>query len=161
MYSSHNKIEIRLYVKILFSKSGSQALRETAYFRDDMTVQFYSRWRWYFEYRAALLKVEYPKSFVQLNQGNYEYILPDDELRLKLENKIRAAKGKITEFNRRLTNLSNNWNELFPIEQHPDWTKIVQKNDYYKLQLSLLTTEYESLTKQNHEKLSQSDLYQE
>lgn len=151
MYSLPNNIEIRLYVKILFSKSGSQALRETAYFRDDMTVQFYERWRWYFEYRAALLKVKHPKSYVQLNQGNYEYVLPEDELRTKLENKIRAAKSMVTQIDRKMQNLIDNWSELFPIDHHPDWTKIVQKKDYYRLQLNLLITEYESLTKQNYE----------
>lgn len=149
MYSLPNNTEIRLYVKILFSKSGSRALCETVYFRDDMSVQFYERWRWYFEYRAALLKVKHPKSYVQLNQGNYEYVLPEDELRTKLENKIRAAKKMFTQIDRKMQNVIENWNELFPIEHHPDWPKTVQKMEYYRLQLDLLTTEYESLIKMN------------
>lgn len=146
MYSLPNNIEIRLYVKILFSKSGSRALCETAYFRDDMSVQFYDRWRWYFEYRAALLKVKHPKSYVQLNQGNYEYVLPDDELRIKLENKIRAAKCKITEFNRKLKKLIDSWSELFPIEEHPDYSKISGRLNWYKENLQLLLNEQKSMS---------------
>lgn len=145
MYNDSNKVEKRLYVKILFSQSGSQALSETAYFRNDMTVQFYHRWKWYFEYRAALLKVRHPKSFVQLYQGVYDYVLPEEELRTKLENKIRAAKGRITEFDGKLKNLVDSWSELFPIEQHPDWTKVVQKRESYQLQLNLLTKEYQTI----------------
>lgn len=146
MYSFPNDIEIRLYVKILFSKSGSQSLRETAYFRNDMTVQFYERWRWYFEYRAALLKVKYPKSFVQLNQGNYEYTLPVEELYKKLDNKIRGAKGKITELERKRNELQANWRELFPIEQHPDWPRLLNKIEAYNCKLQELINEKNTLS---------------
>lgn len=151
MYILPNNIERRLFVKILFSATGSRALAETAYYRNDMTIEFYVRWKWFFEYRAALLKVKNPRALVDYFQGVYDYELPEDELRKKLENKIRAAKGKITEFNRKLKKLIDSWSELFPIEYHPEWTKIVQKKDYYRLQLNLLITEYETLTKQNHE----------
>lgn len=151
MYSLPNNTEKRIYVKILFSITGIQPLATAAYYRNDMTVQFYHRWKWYFDYRAALLKVKHPKSFVSLYQGAYDYVLPEVEYRTKLENKIRAAKGRITEFDGKLKNLIDTWHELLPIEHHPDWTKIVQKKDYYRLQLNLLITEYESLTKQNHE----------
>lgn len=43
------------------------------------------------------------------------------------------------------------WTAEHDKEEHPEWTKIVQKKDYYRLQLNLLITEYESLTKQNYE----------
>ena len=151
MYSLPNNTEKRLYVKILFSITGVQSLAIVAYYRSDMTIEFYYRWKWYFEYRAALLRVKYPKSFISLTQGAYDYVLPEDELRTKLENKIRAAKSMITQIDRKVQNLIDNWSELFPIEHHPDWTRIVQKKDYYRLQLNLLITEYETLTKQNYE----------
>lgn len=151
MYSLPNNIERRLYVKILFSTTSSRALAETAYFRNDMTIEFYFRWKWFFEYRAALLKMKNPRAIVTYEQGAYDYVLPEDELRTKLENKIRAAKGKITEFESKLKFAQENWNELFPIQHHPDWTKIVQKREAYLLQLNLLTTEYESLTTQHYE----------
>jgi len=143
MYNDSNIIEIRFFVKIRFSATGQRALAETVYFKNDMTFSFYSKWEWYFKYRAALLQVKHPKAFVEFSQGSYELILAETEYKEKLENLIRAAKSKITEFERKQQNLLDNWSEIFPIEQHPDWTKIVQKMEGYRLRLNSLTTEYE------------------
>lgn len=146
MYTLPNNIERRLFVKILFSATGSRALAETAYYRNDMTIAFYHRWKWFFEYRAALLKVKNPHALVDYFQGAYDYELPEDELRKKLENKIRAAKGKITEFNRKLKKLIDSWSELFPIEEHPDYSKISGRLNWYKENLQLLLNEQKSMS---------------
>jgi len=60
------KSERRVFVKITFNEKGISSLRKTVYFRNDMRADFFQRWRWYFEYRAALLRVKYPKSFIEL-----------------------------------------------------------------------------------------------
>lgn len=133
----------RIYVKIRFSQSGYRALAETVYYKNDMTVPFFGRWEWFFKYRAALLQVEYPKAFVEIQSGSYKYVLPSEEQRSLLENRIRSAKGKVTELERKMHNAASHWNEIFPIEQHPLWVNLVEKKKRYEAQLIELENEYE------------------
>lgn len=140
-----DKVEKRLFVKIRFSASGQRALAETAYFKDDMAMDFYLRWEWYFKYRSALLQVKSPKAFVELIHGSYDFVLPETEYKQKLENLIRAAKAKITKCDNDIQLARDNWNEIFPIDLHPDWKRALQKRLDYSLRLVLLTTEYESI----------------
>jgi hypothetical protein len=146
----NNSEEIRLFVKILFTPRY-QALAEVVYFRNDMTVEFYQRWKWYFEYRAALIKVQNAKSIVTIQQGSYPYILPKDELIKKLESKIRSKKAKIVEFENKLQNAVNKWDELYPIEQHPLWSRVIEKKSAYYSELKNLEQELKVIKNNNNQ----------
>lgn len=124
--------EKRYFVKILFSPSGSRALAETAYFRKDMHLVFLNRWQWYFDYRMSLLKVQNPRAFVFLEQGCYDYVLPRDQYLAKVKNTYIGHKRMLSIFNNKLAELRHNWNELFPLEDHPDWKKICEKKERYQ-----------------------------
>ena len=140
-----NKSEFRIFVKILFAESGTAAMAEVHYFRNDMTVPFYQKWRWYFEYRAALLRVKYPKSFIGYEQGSYIYELPENMYKDKVKNIYFSNKRQFCKFNNRLNALKQNWNEIFPIEEHPDYIKIMDKKAYYQKQLNESKKLYDSL----------------
>ena len=141
----NNKIETRIFVKILFSEKGIAALAEVHYFRNEMNVEFFQRWKWYFEYRAALLRVNFPRAFVKFETGNYEYVLPEDKYREKVKNMYLSNKRQLTKFNNKLTQLYANWNELFPIEENPDWVKITKKKEWYESQFNKSKVEYDAI----------------
>ena len=44
-----------------------------------------------------------------------------------------------------LLRTQNNWNELFPIESHPHWAKVMDKLSRYERQLDYSESEYNSL----------------
>jgi hypothetical protein len=144
MYTHDNSKETRIYAKILFGESGKSALAKCVYFRNDMTVDFFQRWKWYFKYRAALLRVKNPKAYIDYVHGPYEYILPENQYKKKLENNIKAAKSKLTEYSNKIARAKANWSEIFPIEDHPGWKKTKEKKEYYELRLQILKQEYET-----------------
>lgn len=109
------------------SDGGTKPLVEQPYFRNDMKPQFFEKWKWYFEYRAALYKVQNPRLDVHYEYGAYEYTLPEDDYRQKLKNLERKRKAQLTEFTCKLENIRKNWNELFPLEDHPQYKKIQEK----------------------------------
>lgn len=141
-----NKKERRMYVKIRFYKNRRYStLAEVYYFRNEMSIDFFMRWKWYFEYRAALLRVQNPHAFIELTHGSYEFTLPDEEYRIKTYNLLLGAKRKKTEFQNKIDYAKKNWNELFPIEDHPLWKKVEEKLNYYIKRVELLSKEYEVL----------------
>jgi hypothetical protein len=134
--------ETRIFVKILFSENGLSALSTVHYFRNEMKVDFFQRWKWYFEYRAALLRVKYPKAYIALEHGPYEYILPEHEYQQKIRNRYIADKAQLTKFKHKLDSISQNYNQIFPIEEHPDYKKINAKLEEYREQLKASELEY-------------------
>lgn len=147
MYIINPRIEIRIYVKIRFSEKNISALSEVVYYRNEMTVEFFQKWKWYFEYRSALLRVKYPHGFIDYTHGSYEYILPEDKYRTKVKNQYLSDKRQLSKFNNKLKNIRDNWNELFPLEQNPHWKKIEEKRTYYEIQFETSKKEYEEIFK--------------
>lgn len=144
MYQTNTKVETRIYVKIMYGEK-SRSMANVHYYRNEMTLEFFNRWEWYFEYRAALLKVKYPKSYVQLFRGPYEYELPEDLYLKKVQNRYLSDKRQLTKFNNKLEDIRNRWNELFPIEDHPDWIKVMTKLKDYQESFEQSKLEYESV----------------
>ena len=141
----NGKSETRIFVKILFSESGKSALGEVHYFRNEMRVEFFQKWKWYFEYRAALLKVKFPRAYVKLDTGPYEYVLPEDKYRDKIRNNYLSDKRQLTKFKNQLNSIRKNWNELFPIEENPDWIKVTKKLEWYQSQYEKSKSLYDSV----------------
>lgn len=99
-----------------------------------------TKWKWYFEYRYALLRIKYPKNHIL--KGSYDYDAPADIQLINLKNRITAKKRKISEINNKLQLAIDNWNELFPIEENELFIKAVDKlkrlnNELQQLQTSL------------------------
>lgn len=97
-----------------------------------------TKWKWYFEYRYALLRIKYPKNLI--NKGSYDYDAPADIKLVNLKNRISAKKRKITEIANKLQLARDNWTELFPIEENEFFIKAVGKLDRLKNELQQLQT---------------------
>lgn len=139
------RVETRIFVKITFNEKGKSALRECVYFRNEMMVDFYIRWKWYFEYRAALLRVKYPRAFIEYVSGPYQYELPDDKYKEKVKNRYLSDKRQLAKFKNKLNSIRKNWNELFPIEENPNYRKIEEKLNWYKVQADKSKQEYDTI----------------
>lgn len=133
------------YVRI---RQGScQSLAKTVYYRKEMTFEFMCRWKWYFHYREALVRIKTPRHFTELLIGSYE---PDKltatQIKAKrLRDRIISKKGKITEKKNLLRKALENWNSFLPIEEDPIWPKAVAKIESLKCELTAMESEYQAL----------------
>ncbi len=112
--------ELRWCVRIYLDHSQ-------VYFRNNMTNEFFDRWEWFFRYRAARIQIDNPRKVVKYEFGAYAYVLPDEDYRVKLKSIIRQRRGKLTELKNKIKLLKDNWTEIFPVEEHPDWLRVVAK----------------------------------
>jgi hypothetical protein len=67
---------------------------------DNLTFEVRTKWHWYFEYRAALIKVKYPKSYIEQTWGKKEITneSPEQLIRYKIKKRRTVLKRKITQF---------------------------------------------------------------
>lgn len=100
------------------------------------------RFGWYFDYRAALLKVKYPKSEVEMKWGNSP--AEGKSLILILKNKLSQKKGMVTKVSNALLNARKSWDFLFPIEEDILFKKAQIKLEKYKNEVQQIE---EQLTK--------------
>lgn len=107
-------------------------LAKVVYYKNGMTLAFLTKWKWYFKYREALLRINNPKAFIEYSSGSYDYELPSVLYKKKVYNKLISAKRKVTEFTRKLDNLRLSWQELFPIEQDPRYSNTINKLKEYQ-----------------------------
>ena len=98
------------------------------------------KYKWYFDYRHALLKVKYPRKIVDMHHYAYQ---PETTTELerhetRIKNLILAKRRKITEINNRLRQAEYNWCQLFPITEDVFYKKAVEKLDRLKCELKEL-----------------------
>lgn len=86
------------------------------------------KYKWYFKYRASLLQIAHPKKhfFFTINR-TFETADQRKALIQTITNKLRNAKSKLTQATTKLNLIKSGWNELFPVEQHPDYKKVEQE----------------------------------
>lgn len=113
---------------------------------NDLRYELRLKYDWYFKYRAALLQVKYPKYHVELAFGDEP--VTQKQFEDVLLGKIAARKRKIAQHQSSLFAARQNWNELFPIEQHPDYVKATEKLN--RLIKELEDLEDELLKHSNH-----------
>lgn len=135
--------EKRFCIKIIAgSKPGGN---ECVYFNKDFTFEQLCKWKWFFNYRAALIQVGSPKWKVDLTTSSYDYLPPIDELTITLRNKIVAKKRKITEVKNKIHFLKTNWDELFSYEEYPNYIKAMDKLKRIEDELLFLNAEFNKI----------------
>lgn len=87
------KCDPEFFVKINLYKG--HRVDAVVYYRRYMNIDFIIRWRWYFEYLAARLKVAYPREKVELLCGRIDLLTPAQYAIQKKENLLRAKRGLI------------------------------------------------------------------
>lgn len=101
-------------------------------------------WRWYFDYRAALLKVKYPKYTVDTFWGHYPSHGPQKIDQLK--NRIQSKKAKITEIKNKIKAVQDEWDEIFPLEDDLIYKQVISKLKRFESELSQMQNEFNELT---------------
>lgn len=109
---------------------------------ENLTFELFCKYKWYFEYRYALLRVQHPRVLIENNQFKRE--LNEKEKTDFLKNKIIGKKRTITKYKNRLSIYELNWNSLFPIKDDETYKKALEK-------IARLETELKELL--NHETL--------
>lgn len=116
---------------------------------DNFQLHQVTKWRWYFNYRAALLQVQYPKGIIDHNWG----AVPANKKTAKviLRNRMIAQKRKITEYKNKLQKAEDSWNQIFPITDDPMYKKCEEKIEKHQLELSKLKIEIHELNNLDHD----------
>ena len=121
-----------------FTRFGNGELLENLYW-GNMRFEIRTKYNWYFQYRAALMQVKYPKGYIDFKWGYQE---PTGKtLEQILRNRLIRKKGKITEFTNKLKRAEDKYNELFPIEQHPIYIKCLEKLNRLRVEKTILEKE--------------------
>lgn len=123
---------------------------------DEMTFDQRLKWDWYFKYRAALMQVQNPKAYVNMSWGHNE--AKGRTVKNNTENRLIAAKRKLTEYRNKLNRYVDQWNctlQIFPIEDDPSYKFAIKKIKEKECLVNNLQIEVEKL-KQN-----QSEIHKE
>jgi len=69
-------------------------------FWENLTFEVRNKWNWYFEYRAALLKIKHPKSYIETYWGSKEITndSPEDMIRYKRSKRMTVLKQQISKY---------------------------------------------------------------
>lgn len=148
MYIPDPTVEKRIFVKITICFGKNKGIVDKVlYFRNDIKMDFFLKWEWFFRYRAALYQVQNPKKYVMYESGSYDYALPDSKLYDKVKNSYFGAKRTLSKIKNQLDEIRKKYTEMFPIEEHPAWAKNMKKLKYYEDQVEYWRVEFEKLNK--------------
>lgn len=99
----------------------------------DLSLAQLTKWRWYFQYRAALLRVKYPRFHHELNEFRYQAEGP--KLEQILRQRVATKKRMLSQFRNKIASARSEWPEMFPIEDHPHYARIIEKERQYEEEL--------------------------
>lgn len=94
---------------------------------ENFPLDTFVRWKWYFEYRYALLRIQYPKNYIYSSQ--FHLVYNPDKVKNHYKNLLRSAKAKITEFSRKKKFMEEDTSELFPAQSNLRYVKICDRLD--------------------------------
>lgn len=141
-----NVADMRFGCKILLYRNHLPVDGECVYYQKDFPFQIFSKWQWYFRYRAALIQVANPKRLVELSTFSYEYVPTYEEKRKRMKDKLTAKRGKLTQWRNEFRRVCDSWNSLFPVEQDPRYRATVDKIDSVAAELDRMEREYKQFT---------------
>lgn len=70
-------------------------VEEVIYYRYAMPLPIVRKWKWYFEYLAALVKVNNPRRTVELNIVSQDVLCGDDYIAAKTKTLLRAKRSQL------------------------------------------------------------------
>ncbi len=103
-----------------------------------MTFDQFTKWQWYFEYRACLLQVQNPRAHVRLTRRREA---PDTRTALNIaQNRLTACRSTLTKHLNKVDKAREQWRiddpmGLTSIEDFPNWNKVVAKTIRLKNEL--------------------------
>lgn len=102
---------------------------------ENLRFEIVMKFKWFFEYRAALMKVKNPKSYVDLKitKSNAEGQKMIDILKNRTPSKL----GQVTKVKNAIEKYAREWNSLFPIDEDQYYQKAIKKLEMKKMELAL------------------------
>ena len=79
----------KIFVKISISYIYYGSIDEVIYFRYGIDINTFSRWKWYFEYLVAKIKINYPKSKVFFEYGEQNLIFGNEYILKKKKDLLK------------------------------------------------------------------------
>jgi hypothetical protein len=136
----------RFGVKIILYDSKTQCIKqETIYYNSGFTFHHFHKWRWFFRYRCALYQVKYKSKYVELITFKYEFVPTTEQEIKRISDKLRGAKGTATKYRNKMDKIINNWTQIFPYKDHPDFCRADNKVKTYENKVIELGLELEKL----------------
>lgn len=95
-----------------------------------LTLKQLTKWRWYFDYRACLVQVQFPRAQVRMTILKVE---PDTRTALNIaQNRLTACRSTLTKHLNKVDKAREQWRISDPIgltsiEDIPNWHKVVAK----------------------------------
>lgn len=89
------------------------------YLRSGMDIDFAVRWRWYFDYLAALVKVHHPKRKVELSVGVQDVLLGQEWIDFRTANLLKNRRAKLKRLEMEIVE-----DDLFNFKSQDHQTKI-------------------------------------
>ena len=121
----HHVSERRYYVKIIGGPRRVDA--QLIYFRNELPFAVITKWMWYFEYRAALYRVQHPRHHIQFTHGSYDFVPSPVQAAKKRKDLIAGKRATLTKYRKAIELAEQNWNGLFPITDDPHYQKAAAK----------------------------------
>lgn len=122
---------IYFFEAIVYTKKFGGEFIEKKYWYG-YNIEWFQRWKWFFNYRSALLQIKYPKYDVDIKWGTKKPELVEDFVILR----ERKAKKDITTCKRMITKYQNAISQFVEIQNKtliPDW----ENSKYQKAILTL------------------------
>lgn len=103
---------------------------------ENLSFELFCKYKWFFEYKYALLRIKYPKHLIEKNQ--FKIDLNAEEKKDLLKNRIIGKKRTITKYKNKLSLAEKHWNQLFPISEDDMYKKAVIKIERLESELQNL-----------------------
>ncbi len=88
-----SKIDNQIFVKI--SVYNGTHVDKVVYYRNKLPVFIVEKWRWYFEYLAARIKVKHPRRKVELTICPQTLLQGDEFVQEKIKNLLRHRRSRL------------------------------------------------------------------
>ncbi len=88
-----SEIESQIFVKI--SVYNGVHVDKVVYYRNKLPMRIVEKWRWYFEYIAARIKVTYPIKKVELTIGRQDLLQGEEYVKEKIKNLLKHRRSRL------------------------------------------------------------------
>lgn len=103
--------------------SGEKPLKE---FRN-LSLDLFMKYKWYFRYLTAKYQVQNPKRLIEIKDFSYPFYSEAEIEHRNLTNRLRSAKAKVTEWTKKLQKFIDNYDEIFPYQEHLIYKRALAK----------------------------------
>jgi hypothetical protein len=121
---------------VLHHAECHSAIRDTVYYNKGFRFQHFSRWKWYFRYRAALVQVQNPRWCVEVVFFDYEKTPTDTEIEKRRKDIIAARRRNVTIAKEKLAQYEKKYKGLFPITEDPQYIAALESVKNYEIRLN-------------------------